>query len=641
MNEDLRKWFSQKWVRMDTKGNIKGDCAREPGEGKPKCLPLAKASAMDKEDRAAAARRKRREDPVADRPGKGGKPVNVATEEVSTSELIKKSHSKRGAPGTLKAKIQGPLTLAKVRSLKNRPGATTLDKKQANFYINMHSEEYLEEKNVPTNPSLWARAKSLARSKFDVYPSAYANGWAAKWYKGKGGGWKSVQEGKQMKSLKDIISEGVAVSSDFKLVNSVNAQGKPTTRKVRAHRKTISPEKMNSEQTPDVLASIQKFVGRQYNEDVEQVEEGLKTIYHKIMAKRAGSKADDAADMDDEKEFRKQVDKSEYHRVKAGGKPTRINKNPDSKMLTTREEVEQVDEIDMSKTLAAFNKGKPEHAQAKIDTRTAAERKAETVKKLAAQKKPFNPVKMAPATKADMDKQIAKSYSQHKPGQYVGDSVELDGEPIVEAKKSAAVRWQEALQKVKKQREEEETRKKENEKRALTPVKEQAYDPFADDAEADAKREVEIRALHHKKLKDGQGQKIKDMNPVDRDQYLKNTGRRWNDKTNSIEKEQGVAEAKEEDDDEDYTKHHKLDPDSGVEADQHIHVQLKKAIDSTMKPYEVTFKNGKKHSVSSPVAKTIVSAIEKLKPEHRKAVHDELHKSYDSLMGVHKMIVGK
>ena len=168
MNEDLRKWFSQKWVRMDTKGNIKGDCAREPGEGKPKCLPLAKASAMDKEDRAAAARRKRREDPVADRPGKGGKPVNVATEEVSTSELIKKSHSKRGAPGTLKAKIQGPLTLAKVRSLKNRPGATTLDKKQANFYINMHSEEYLEEKNVPTNPSLWARAKSLARSKFDV-----------------------------------------------------------------------------------------------------------------------------------------------------------------------------------------------------------------------------------------------------------------------------------------------------------------------------------------------------------------------------------------------------------------------------------------------------------------------------------------
>ena len=58
-----------------------------------------------------------------------------------TSDLIKKSQSKRGAPGTLKRKVKGKMTLAKARALKNRPGATTLDKKQANFFINMHSEE--------------------------------------------------------------------------------------------------------------------------------------------------------------------------------------------------------------------------------------------------------------------------------------------------------------------------------------------------------------------------------------------------------------------------------------------------------------------------------------------------------------------
>ena len=141
LDEDLRQWFKDRWVRMDTKGNIKGDCAREPGEGKPKCLPIAKARAMDKEDRATAARRKRREDPVADRSGKGGAPINVQT------------------------------------------------------------EEYIEEKNAPTNPALWSRAKSLARQKFDVYPSAYANGWAAKWYKGKGGGWKSISESVDILSL--------------------------------------------------------------------------------------------------------------------------------------------------------------------------------------------------------------------------------------------------------------------------------------------------------------------------------------------------------------------------------------------------------------------------------------------------------
>jgi len=47
-----------------------------------------------------------------------------------------------------------------------------------------------EGENAPTNPSLWSRAKSAARAKFDVYPSAYANAWASKWYKGKGGGWR-------------------------------------------------------------------------------------------------------------------------------------------------------------------------------------------------------------------------------------------------------------------------------------------------------------------------------------------------------------------------------------------------------------------------------------------------------------------
>ena len=34
--------------------------------------------------------------------------------------------------------------------------------------------------NAPTNPGLWSKMKSRAKSKFDVYPSAYAHAWAAK-----------------------------------------------------------------------------------------------------------------------------------------------------------------------------------------------------------------------------------------------------------------------------------------------------------------------------------------------------------------------------------------------------------------------------------------------------------------------------
>jgi hypothetical protein len=50
--------------------------------------------------------------------------------------------------------------------------------------------ELFLEKNIPTDPEKWSYAKSQAKKKFDVYPSAYANGWAAKKYKELGGGWK-------------------------------------------------------------------------------------------------------------------------------------------------------------------------------------------------------------------------------------------------------------------------------------------------------------------------------------------------------------------------------------------------------------------------------------------------------------------
>ncbi len=65
--------------------------------------------------------------------------------------------------------------------------------------------EQLEEKNVPTSPEKWAQAKAQAKAKFDVYPSAYANGFAAKKYKEMGGGWKSVSEENISESRKTEI----------------------------------------------------------------------------------------------------------------------------------------------------------------------------------------------------------------------------------------------------------------------------------------------------------------------------------------------------------------------------------------------------------------------------------------------------
>ena len=64
------------------------------------------------------------------------------------------------------------------------------DEEQARVFT-FEFEETLHEKNIPTKPQLWSRAKAEAKKRFDVYPSAYANGWAAKWYKERGGRWRT------------------------------------------------------------------------------------------------------------------------------------------------------------------------------------------------------------------------------------------------------------------------------------------------------------------------------------------------------------------------------------------------------------------------------------------------------------------
>ena len=58
-------------MRIGANGEILGPCgAREEKEGKPKCLPKAKAQGMSKEGRQQIVARKRRKDPDADRKGK-------------------------------------------------------------------------------------------------------------------------------------------------------------------------------------------------------------------------------------------------------------------------------------------------------------------------------------------------------------------------------------------------------------------------------------------------------------------------------------------------------------------------------------------------------------------------------------------
>jgi hypothetical protein len=86
VDEDLRKWFKDKWVRFGPDGKIRGDCAREDDtEGKPKCLPQSKAHSLGKEGRASAAARKRREDP---NPERSGPAINVSTNKEEAENIF-------------------------------------------------------------------------------------------------------------------------------------------------------------------------------------------------------------------------------------------------------------------------------------------------------------------------------------------------------------------------------------------------------------------------------------------------------------------------------------------------------------------------------------------------------------------------
>ena len=363
--EDLRKWFGKgkkgDWIRVGTDGEIKGDCAKDPGEGKPKCMPRDKAHSMSKKDRASSARRKRSADPDTDRPGTGNKPIMVKTDKKESAGMQEKTNWKMGdgrprngasiendrfwnlpkaqlmyirkdahdamkanptgkkagkyadevndaatvlawrkkngiresveldeAMGKLNAKGEIEMTAksyAKVHKdyktkMKGVPYAMQIDPKtggSALYPVKIIKESVdLEEKNVPTNPALWSKFKSQAKAKFDVYPSAYANGWASKQYKAAGGSWKteSVQEmmtfsqmreavqdwkvtvTKPVNKLKKGASQSVKARSAFEAINkALKLWGDPALKSAPTSSFKITKESVDEAKVPALKTS--------------------------------------------------------------------------------------------------------------------------------------------------------------------------------------------------------------------------------------------------------------------------------------------------------------------------------------------------------------------------------------------------
>ena len=56
----------------------------------------------------------------------------------------------------------------------------------------MQSIKTMAQKAIPINKALYNRVKAEAKSKFKVYPSAYANGWLVQEYKRRGGKYRTT-----------------------------------------------------------------------------------------------------------------------------------------------------------------------------------------------------------------------------------------------------------------------------------------------------------------------------------------------------------------------------------------------------------------------------------------------------------------
>jgi len=223
--EGLRDWFGKSkskdgkkgWVNVVTGGTCASD---EPGEGTPKCVSSAKRASMTKAERLSAQRRKKKADPGQQQKSGAAKPTYVPTDKpkkkmneskekdheysMARSQLstvmnaAKRLKSKMGkGEGEIEAWVQSKITKA----------ADYLD--SAADYVDsgeMNKEEtVLEAKDKPGKSSGKKDAcYHKVKSRYSVWPSAYASGALVKCRKKGASNWGNSTKKEEMEGFYDL-----------------------------------------------------------------------------------------------------------------------------------------------------------------------------------------------------------------------------------------------------------------------------------------------------------------------------------------------------------------------------------------------------------------------------------------------------
>jgi hypothetical protein len=189
LDENLRKWFKEKWVRFGPDGKIRGACARgDDSEGKPKCLPQKKAQNLGKKGRKYAASKKRREDP---NPERRGKAKNVATKKKTNEDI----------PFNECPKCRGPI---------------------------VHESMMTEKQDA---------CYHKVKSRYKVWPSAYASGALVQCRKKGASNWGNGGKKNESNIMKGLVNE-------MEMMNVIYVDGHPLVKYVDKTRANNDAERI-------------------------------------------------------------------------------------------------------------------------------------------------------------------------------------------------------------------------------------------------------------------------------------------------------------------------------------------------------------------------------------------------------------
>jgi hypothetical protein len=227
----LHDWFSKSkssdgkpgWVQLG--GRYAGkSCAKQPGQTtKPKCGSSKMAASMSDKEEDAAARRKREQDPDANRSGQA---INVPTEgkrkmkEETFDEACWAGYEKKGMK-------------------------TMFGKRYPNCVKKESIDEYIAKSECPECGGLMVAEDQLVeekdacyhkvKSRYSVWPSAYASGALVKCRKAGAANWgnKTKQEGTQLIPFKAFINEAANAAQQAAIAINMKKKGiKPKNEEV-------------------------------------------------------------------------------------------------------------------------------------------------------------------------------------------------------------------------------------------------------------------------------------------------------------------------------------------------------------------------------------------------------------------------